>query len=144
MDFQKYTEKSIEAIQSASALANEQNNAQIEQEHLFVALLSQENGFIIEVFKSMNIQIKMLIGDVLKRINNFSKVSGGQVSISNELSNVFSDAEKQAKNMKDDFISVEHLILGLLNKANRFLSDILKGFNINKIIVITVGINNWM
>ena len=132
MDFQKYTQKSIEAVQSASGLASEQNNAQIEQEHLFAVLLSQENGFVSEIFKSMNINVNALLGSIMQRIGQFSKVTGGQVSASNELMNVFSDAEKQAKNMKDDFVSVEHLMLGLFNKANKAIFDILKNYGLNK------------
>jgi len=73
-----------------------------------------------------------LLGSIMQRIGQFSKVTGGQVSASNELMNVFSDAEKQAKNMKDDFVSVEHLMLGLFNKANKAIFDILKNYGLNK------------
>jgi len=133
MDFQKYTQKSLEAIQSASALANEKNNPQIEQEHLFVAILSQENGFISEILKTMNVNIEDLLRELTIRIDKFSKISGSsQISISSDLSNLFVEAEKQAKNMKDEFVSVEHIMLAIFVKANRFVADILKKFNITK------------
>lgn len=132
MDFQKYTQKSMEAVQSANSLAVEQGNAQIEQEHLFVALLTQENGFIPEIFKTININTEALLGSVLKKIQAFSKVSGGQVSLSNEVVMALNDAEKQASAMKDEFVSVEHLMLGLLSRANKNLSEIFKSFGINK------------
>jgi len=80
----------------------------------------------------MNINVNALLGSIMQRIGQFSKVTGGQVSASNELMNVFSDAEKQAKNMKDDFVSVEHLMLGLFNKANKAIFDILKNYGLNK------------
>ena len=133
MDFQKFTQKSIEAIQTASSMANEKQNAQIEQEHIFVALLSQDGGFISEVFKSMSINNDVLLGQLLKRIDLLSKVSGGyQISVSNELNQVFVEAEKYAKSMNDEYISVEHIMLAILTKPNRAVKEILNAQKITK------------
>ena len=133
MDFQKFTQKSIEAIQVASSMANEKQNAQIEQEHAFVSLLSQDGGFIAEIFKAMGINYDALLGQLLKRIDLLSKVSGGyQISVSNELNQALIEAEKQAKSMNDEYISVEHIMLGILSKPNHAVKEILNSQKISK------------
>ncbi len=132
MDFQKYTQKSIEAVQEATAVAREYGNAQIEHEHLFYALATKQDGFVGEILKSMNVNLQTMKNRLIDRINKFSKVSGSNLSMSNELLVVFDEAEKQAKNMKDDFVSVEHLMLALLQKSNKALGEIFKDFGITK------------
>ena len=133
MDFQKYTQKSLEAIQSASELANEKNNPQIEQEHLLWAILSQERGFIAEIFKTINVDVDMFLKNLNERIDKFSKVSiAAQKTLSNELNNLLIEAEKQSKNMKDEFVSVEHIMLAYFVKANSFIVELLKRYNISK------------
>ena len=133
MDFQKWTEKSISAVQSASNKAQELGNSQIEQEHLLYSLMSQENGLIPEIVKGMGIEPSKLLSLVNDRLSKLSRVSGQtQVYMSNELNQVLVEAEKQAKSMQDEFVSVEHLFLSLLQKPNRAVSEIFKSLSISK------------
>ena len=132
MNYQKFTQKSLEAINSAQELAVENGNSQIDEEHLLSALLSQENGLIPEIIKSLGVNAENFESEVNGEIQKFSKVSGqGQVYVSNDLNNALIEAEKQAKNMKDDFISVEHLFLGLLTKPNKNLASLFRKFGIS-------------
>ena len=131
MNFQKWTEKSIESIGFAQSLATENGNSQIEQEHLLLALMSQENGLIPEILKSFGFDMARMIELVQDKISRLSKVSGqSQVYMSNDLNQVLIEAERQAKTMQDEYVSVEHILLGLLQKSNRVLSEVFKQFNI--------------
>ena len=133
MNFQKWTEKSISAVQDASNKAQEFGNCQIEQEHLLFALISQESGLIPEIVKGMGISLNSLFELVTERISKLSKVSGGsQIYMSNDLNQVLVEAEKQAKSMQDEFVSVEHIFLALLQKPNRAVSEIFKSLSISK------------
>ena len=133
MNYQKYTEKSMSALSEAEALAREYSNQQLEQEHLFRALLSQDNGLIPEITKSMGIDNNSLIKDLDKQLGKFAKVQGiSNIYLSTELANALDEAERQAKNMQDDFVSVEHLVLGLIIKKSKSFSEILNKYNINK------------
>jgi len=133
MNFQKWTEKSISAVQEASNKAQELGNAQIEQEHLLFSLLSQENGLIPEILKGMGISLNKLLDFVNERISKLSRVSGGsQIYMSNDLNQVLVESEKQAKSMQDEFVSVEHIFLALLQKSNRAVSEIFKSLSISK------------
>ena len=133
MNFQKWTEKSISAVQDASNKAQELGNAQIEQEHLLFALLSQENGLIPEILKGMGISLNKLLELVNERISKLSRVSGGsQIYMSNDLNQVLVEAERQAKSMQDEFVSVEHIFLALLQKSSRVVSEIFKSLSISK------------
>ena len=112
MDFQKWTEKSISAVQAAQNKAQELGNSQIEQEHLLYALTMQENGLIPEIVKGMGVDTNQLLRLVNDRISKFSRVSGQtQVYMSNELNQALVESEKQARSMQDEFVSVEHIFL---------------------------------
>ena len=145
MNFQKWTEKSIESIGFAQSLATENGNSQIEQEHLLLALMSQENGLISELVKSLGVDCLKLINVVHDKISRLSKVSGqSQVYMSNDLNHALIEAEKQAKTMQDEYVSVEHILLGLLQKSNRVLSEVFKQFNITRDLVLNqkiLGVN---
>ena len=133
MDFQKFTEKSLSAIQEASNIATNYSNSEIDEEHLLYALLLQENGLIPEIVKGMGKNLEQILNQTKNRLEMLSKVSGtSNVYMSNSLNQALVEAEKQAKNMNDDYISVEHLFLGLLEKPNRAVSEILKNNDINK------------
>lgn len=138
MDFQKWTEKSLSAIQNADSLAKESGNSQIEQEHLLFSLLSQENGLIPELIKGLGVDLESIKTETQSKINKLSKVSGGQVYMSNDLNQALNEAEKQAKAMQDDYVSVEHIFLAIIQKANRELSGIFKQFNITRDAVLKV------
>ena len=133
MNFQKWTEKSISAVQDASNKAQELGNSQIDDEHLLYALVSQESGLIPEIMKGMGVNLNKVIELVSERISKLSRVSGGsQIYMSNDLNQVLLEAEKQAKSMQDDFVSVEHIFLALLQKPNRAVNEIFKSLAITK------------
>ncbi|MBE5755263.1 MAG: ATP-dependent chaperone ClpB [Clostridiales bacterium] len=133
MNFEKYTEKSLSAVQSSQRLATENGNSQIEQVHLLYSLLVQENGLIPEIIKAMSIDLLKLTDETKAKIDRLSRVSGQSGTYaSNELGNVFAEAEKQANSMKDDYVSVEHLFLGLIAKADRDVKEIFANHKITK------------
>ncbi len=138
MDFQKWTEKSLSAIQNAQNIAQEFGNSQIEQEHLLYSLLTQENGLIPEIIKSLGVSLESVINETQAKIGKLSKVSGGQIYMSNDLNQALLEAEKQAKSMQDEFVSVEHILLALINKANREVQELLKKYNITRDAVLKV------
>ena len=133
MDFQKWTEKSLSAIQSAQNLTQEFGNSQIEQEHLLYSLLVQENGLIPEIVKSLEIDVNKMVDAVKGKLAKLSKVSGAsQVYMASDLNQALIEAEKQAKAMQDDYVSVEHIFLALIQKANREVADIFRSFGITR------------
>ena len=133
MNFQKWTEKSLLAVQTAQSRAQELGNSQIEQEHLMFALVNQENGLIPEIIKTLGVDIEKFRFLLNERISKFSKVSGqSQVYMSNDLNQALIEAEKQAKTMQDDYVSVEHILLALLLKSNRTLGELFKQFDITR------------
>ena len=135
MDAQKLTQKSLEAVGQAQSLAIEHSNMQIEQEHLFYALLTQENGLIPQLFKKMGIDTAGLEQAVQEKMTQIPGVTGpgrepDKVYVSQDVDAALVQAEKEAARMKDEYVSVEHLMLGLMNKPNRALQDIFQRFGI--------------
>ncbi len=131
MDYQKFTEKSLAALGEAENIVRENGNAELGSEHLLFALLSDETGLIPEIIKSLNIELVSIQKAVSDKISKLSKVSGGKPYASNELGIILTEAEKQAKAMNDDYVSVEHLMLALLLKA-KSLTDIFSKFELSK------------
>ena len=133
MNIQKLTQKSLEAVQSAQSLASEYKNQQITQQHLLYALLTQEGGLIPQLLIKMNIDENTFTDQVQNSLKNLPKLSGSfEVYLSQETDKALNDAEKIALEMKDEYVSVEHLFLGILNNANPELKKIFKAFSINK------------
>lgn len=137
MNAQKFTQKSIEAIQSAQDIAIEYQNNAIEPEHLLYSLLNQENGLIPQLMTKMNIENQSISNSVLSVISQMPKVSGsgrqsGSVYISNEADRIMVNAEQQAKNMKDEYVSVEHIFLAIIENPTSKLKEIFKVFSIDK------------
>ena len=137
MNTQKFTQKSLEAIQIAHNIAVEHHNMQIEQLHLLDALLTQENSLVAQLIKRMNVDPAALERAVQQEIAKMPAVTGsgreeGKVYISQETDRALTKAEKTADNMKDEFVSVEHLMLGLMEEAGNSLKNILKLFGIEK------------
>lgn len=133
MNIQKLTQKSLEAVQSAQSLASEYKNQQITQQHLLYALLTQEGGLIPQLLIKMNIDENTFTSQVQNSLKNLPKLSGSfEVYLSQEADKALNDAEKIASEMKDEYVSVEHLFLGILNNANPELKKIFKAFSINK------------
>lgn len=136
MNIQKFTQKSIEAIQKAQSLVIENENSQIEQEHLLYALLIGENSLIKELLKKMNVgeEFQKIVKN---EIDNKPRMHSEtrqmeQVYISRDVDEALADAENTADKMKDEYVSVEHIMLGLIDKANSKLKQLFKTFNIDK------------
>ncbi len=133
MDYQKFTEKSLSAIAVSEQTAREYGNPEIKQEHLLYALLVQDNGLIPEVLKSVNVHAQAMAADVKKQIEKFAKVRGqSAANVSQELSAALDEAERQADSMSDDYVSVEHLTLGIIVKASDSVSALLSDYSVTK------------
>lgn len=132
MNAQKFTQKSLDAIQVATNLAKENGHSEIDQEHLIYALVAQEDGLIPEILTSLGHNTQKFLSSISNRLGKLSKVSGGQVYLSNALNSAITEAEKQMASMKDDFLSVEHLMLGIITKPNRAIAEILAEFKLTK------------
>ena len=136
MNIQKFTQKSIEAIQNAQSIAIENQNAQIEQEHLLLALLEQDNSLIRELLKKMGVSENF--EDAIRNIiSRKPRMSGGarpndSIYVSQDVDLVLNNAEKIALKMKDEYVSVEHIMLSLLDYANSKLKEIFKTYGITK------------
>ncbi len=132
MDVQKFTQKSLEAIQKSSQIAKENNNSEVEQEHLLLALIDDKEGLIKQLFTKMNVNNE-LQNELIIKIKNKPKISGtNKVYFSMEAEETLNVAEKQAQNMKDEYVSVEHIMLGILEKPNSNLKQLFKQFGIDK------------
>ena len=132
MNIQKFTQKSMEAIQDCEKLAYEYGNQEIEQEHLLVALLQQEDGLILKLIEKMEIQKEHFVDNAIRHLEARTKVSGGQVYVGQALNKVLISAEDEAKQMEDDYVSVEHLFLSLLKYPNPALKEIFKEYGITR------------
>ena len=136
MNIQKFTQKSIEAIQNAQTISIENQNAQIEQEHLLLALLEQENSLIKELIKKIGDE-EAIEHEVRRIVSNKPKMTGGArpndgIYVSQDVDKIFADAETTAKKMKDEYVSVEHIMLSIFDNANRELKDLFRTYNITK------------
>lgn len=136
MNMQKFTQKSLESIQNAQNLAIENQCGQIEQEHILLALLEQEESLIKELLKKIGVTERFEI-EVRRKVENKPKITGSgslenHIYVSSDVNTVLIQAENIAKKMKDEYVSVEHLMLSLLDNANREIKDLLKKYNITK------------
>ena len=122
----------MEAIQDCEKLAYEYGNQEIEQEHLLVALLQQEDGLILKLIEKMEIQKEHFVDNAIRHLEARTKVSGGQVYVGQALNKVLISAEDEAKQMGDDYVSVEHLFLSLLKYPNPALKEIFKEYGITR------------
>ena len=132
MNIQKFTQKSIEAVNDCEKLAYEYGNQEIEQEHLLVALLRQTDGLILKLVEKMEINKEHFMDNALRHLKARVKVSGGQVYIGKHLNQVLVSAEDEARQMGDEYVSVEHLFLSLLKYPNQAMKSIFKEYGITK------------
>lgn len=132
MNIQKFTQKSIEAMNDCEKLAYEYGNQEIEQEHLLVALLQQQEGLIPRMIEKMEIDKEHFMDNALRHLAARVKVSGGQVYIGQSLNKVFISAEDEVKQMGDEYVSVEHLFLSLLKYPNHAVKEIFKEYGITR------------
>ncbi len=137
MNAQNFTQKSIDAVQGAQSLATANENMQIEQVHLLAALLQQENGLIPQMMKKMNVDPQAFLNAVNLEIKKLPGVSGpgreaGKIYVSQAVDSALNEAESAASHMKDEYVSVEHLLLGLLHKADKTLKDLFRTFGVTE------------
>ena len=132
MNVQKFTQKSIEAINSSQKIASDYGNQEVDCEHFLLALLQLDDSLIARLFENMGTDVKSLTNALVSEIEKKPKVQGSQMYISQSLNDVLLDGEDQAKAMGDDYVSVEHLLLSILKKGNKNIKDLLKTYDINK------------
>lgn len=132
MNIQKFTQKSIEAINNCEKLAYEYGNQEIDQEHLLYSLLTIDDSLILKLIEKMGISPEYFTNRAEDAVAKRVKVSGGNVYMSQDLNRVLLSAEDEAKAMGDEYVSVEHIFLALLNSPNREVGAILKESNISR------------
>ena len=132
MNIQKFTQKSIEAVNDCEKLAYEYGNQEIEQEHLLTALLQQEDGLILKLIEKMEINKEHFMDNALRHLQARVKVSGGQIYIGKNLNEALIHAEDEARQMGDEYVSVEHLFLSLLKYPNQAMKAIFKEYGITR------------
>ena len=132
MTLDKFTQRSIQAIQSCESMAYEYGNQKIDEEHLLYALLTGEDSLIFKLVEKMGINPNEFTNEIEGALNKLPKVSGGQVFYSEELNKVLITADKEAKAMGDEYISVEHLFLTLLKYPNKALKEIFTQYGIDR------------
>ena len=136
MNFDQYTKRSLESIQLMQNLAGEYGNQQLEQCHLLLALLRQEEGLTPQLLRNMGVTPESLEAAARSMVEKLPKVSGGAAAdrmyLSADLDKTLRSAQEQSKAMKDDYVSVEHLFLALLDTANRELKNLFSTYRITR------------
>ena len=137
MNAQKMTQKSLEALQAAQSLAIEYENQSLAQEHLFCALLAQEDGLVGQLFQKMGVEPGNAQAAFAQKVGELPRVTGSgrdpdKVYVTTELDRALTAAEKAAARMKDEYVSVEHLVLGMLDSPSRAVKEVLKTFGVDK------------
>jgi len=134
MNIQKFTQKSVEAINNCSAIATENGNQQVEQVHLLDALLRVDDSLIVKLLEKMNIDAAQFTADTERQISNLVKVQGQnmQQTVSQGLNKCLIEAETEAKKMGDDYVSVEHIFLSMLKNADRTTKPLFDEYNITR------------
>lgn len=136
MNFNHYTQKSLEAVQSAQNIARSYNHQQMEQVHLLLALLQQEGGLIPQLLRKMGVTVESLNAAAMQILQKIPSVTGSREAdkfyITADVDATFNAAEAQAQTMKDEFVSVEHLFLALLDTAKGGVADLMRTYNIRK------------
>ena len=132
MNINKFTQKSIQAVNDLEKIAYEYGNQEIEEEHLLYCLLNQEDSLILKLIEKMEINKDELQRSLIDALNKRPKVSGGQVYIGKDLNRVLVSAEDEAKAMGDEYVSVEHLFLSLLRYPNAGIRDLFRNYGITR------------
>ena len=132
MNIQKFTQKSVEAVNNLEKTAMEYGNQEIEQEHLLYALLKQEDSLILKMIEKMEIDKTYFTEAVESALEKRTKVSGGQVYIGQYLNKVLVQAEDEAKAMGDEYVSVEHLFLSMIKNPNPEIKKLFQEFGITR------------
>ncbi|MDD6296540.1 MAG: ATP-dependent chaperone ClpB [Firmicutes bacterium] len=136
MNFENYTQKSLEAVQSAQKIAQQNHHQQLEQLHLLLALLRQDGGLVPQLLKKMDVVPESLEAAASQALNRIPGVTGSvemdRFYVSQEAADTLNDAENQANSMHDSYVSVEHLFLGLLDTAKGPVKDLFSTYRVTK------------
>ena len=137
MNMNQFTQKSLEAVQAAQTLATEHGNQQIEQVHLLCALVEQEGGFVPQLLTHMGMTVESFDAALRHEVEKLPKVSGSgrradQVYISSGVDQAMNAALEVATSMKDEYVSVEHLLLALMDKADSTIKELLKTYRLER------------
>ncbi len=132
MNINKFTQKSMQAVEGCERLAYEYGNQEIEQEHLLYSLLTIEDSLILKLIEKMEIQKEHFLNRAEAALAKRTKVQGGKVYIGQDLNKVLVSAEDEAKQLGDEYVSVEHLFLAMLKHPNREMAQIWKEYGITK------------
>ena len=132
MNISKFTQKSMQAIERCEKLAYEYGNQEIEQEHLLYALLTIEDSLIAKLIEKMDINLEHFLDNSRSRVEKRVKVQGGQVYVGKDLNQVLIHAEDEAKQMGDEYVSVEHLFLSMLHHPNKEIKAVFNEYGITR------------
>lgn len=132
MNISKFTQKSMEAVEGCEKLAYEYGNQEIEQEHLLYSLLTIEDSLIKKMIEKMEINLPHFTERAKQALEKRVKVQGGQVYMGQDLNKVLISAEDEAKQMGDEYVSVEHLFLSMIRHPNREIKEIFKEYGITR------------
>ena len=132
MNISKFTQKSMQAVERSEKLAYEYGNQEIEQEHLLYSLLTLEDSLILKLIEKMEIHKEHFTNRCEQALNKRVKVQGGQVYVGKDLNKVLISAEDEAKQMGDEYVSVEHLFLAMLKYPNREIKEVFREYGINR------------
>ena len=133
MDINKFTENSIRVLQDSQNLAVKLKSPQIEESHLLYCLLTYDNSLIYEIIQSISNSAAAIIDELDRENSNKPQVSGGgQVYLSSKTNEILEHAQEIADNMKDEYVSVEHIFISILDNAGTNIQNLLKKYNINK------------
>ena len=130
MNINKFTQKSLQAVNDLEKIAYQFGNQEVEQEQLLYALLNQEDSLIKKLIEKMEIQPQYFANSVESAIEKRTKVSGGKPYIGNDLNQVLITAEDEAKNMGDEYVSVEHLFLAMIHHPSRTVKELFREYGI--------------
>ncbi len=132
MNISKFTQNSVQAVEGCEKLAYEYGNQEIEQEHLLYSLLTIEDSLILKLIEKMEIQKEYFLNRVKQALEKRVKVQGGQVYVGQYLKKVLISAEDEAKQMGDEYVSVEHLFLSTIRQPNKEVKEIFREFGITR------------
>ena len=132
MNINKFTQKSMEAVEGCQKLAYEYGNQEIEQEHLLYSLLTMEDSLILKLIEKMEINPQYFVNKVEEAISKRTKVQGGQPYVGQDLNKVLISAEDELKVFGDEYVSVEHLFLAMIKYPNRAIKELFKEFGITR------------
>ena len=132
MNINKFTQKSMEAVEGCQKLAYEYGNQEIEQEHLLYSLLTMEDSLILKLIEKMEINPQYFVNKVEEAISRRTKVQGGQPFVGQDLNKVLISAEDELKTFGDEYVSVEHLFLAMIKYPNKAIKELFKEFGITR------------